>query len=278
MFKTIRVAASAAAAAFLCIGNSAAATEAETPNQVSPASAAATATPITATPITAPVIAEAPVKVEQAVIPANFTILPTAGSADAALTPGRIRPDRPSAVAPAPVAVAEPARAPAAGTPPVLLAAPEAAAAPARVAATAGTRRNLDDLVVEHAAAEIDDEQFQCLASAVYFESRGEPLAGQLAVAEVILNRVDSGRFRATICDVVKQPSQFSFVRRGVIPQPKRETAAWQRAVAVAHIAMNNLHDVTGDDSLFFHATYVNPGWGRPARRIARIGNHIFYR
>jgi spore germination cell wall hydrolase CwlJ-like protein len=136
----------------------------------------------------------------------------------------------------------------------------------------------LDDLVVEHAAAEIDDEQFQCLASAVYFESRGEPLAGQLAVAEVILNRVDSGRFRATICDVVKQPSQFSFVRRGVIPQPKRETAAWQRAVAVAHIAMNNLHDVTGDDSLFFHATYVNPNWGRPARRIARIGNHIFYR
>jgi spore germination cell wall hydrolase CwlJ-like protein len=130
--------------------------------------------------------------------------------------------------------------------------------------------------VAQHAAVETDDEQFECLASAVYFESRGEPLEGQLAVAEVILNRVASGRFRSTICDVVKQPSQFSFVRRGVIPEAPRGSAAWQRAVAIAHIALRDLADVTGDRSLFFHATYVNPGWGRP--RIARIGNHIFYR
>ena len=61
-----------------------------------------------------------------------------------------------------------------------------------------------------------------------------------------------------------------------MIPAAPRENAAWHRAVAIAHIAINNLADATGDESLFFHATYVNPRWGRP--RIARIGNHIFYR
>jgi spore germination cell wall hydrolase CwlJ-like protein len=258
MFKTIRVAGFAAAAAFLCSGNSAAA--ATNQDQVNPAAhaAAAAPTPITAT-IDAPVGAGAPAaKVGQAIVPANFSIVTDHSSADTALTPGRTRPDRPSAAAPAPLAAAEPAP------------------AAAGVTAAAGARRSLNDLVAEHAGAELDEEQFQCLASAVYFESRGEPLDGQLAVAEVILNRVKSGRFRSTVCDVVKQPSQFSFVRRGVIPQPKRETAAWQRAVAIAHIALNDLADVTGENSLFFHATYVNPGWGRP--RIAKIGNHIFYR
>jgi hypothetical protein len=254
MFKTIRVAGLAAAAAFLCTGSSAAASETNVQPPVSPAvhaAAAAPANPVSAETPAAPAPEQAPL--QQAVVPAEFNMVADHSTADTALTPGRTRPDRPSATAPAPLP------APSAG-----------------VTAAAGARRSLDDLVAEHAGAEIGDEAFQCLASAVYFESRGEPLAGQLAVAEVILNRVKSGRFRSTICDVVKQPSQFSFVRRGVIPEPKRETAAWQRAVAIAHIAMNDLHDVTGEESLFFHATYVNPGWGRP--RIARIGNHIFYR
>ena len=259
MFKTILAAGFAAAAAFLCSSNSAAAaTNQDQVNPAAHAAAAAAPTPITATPA-APATADAPAaKVGQAIVPANFSIVTDHSSADTALTPGRTRPDRPSAAAPAPLAAAEPAP------------------APAGVTAAAGGRRSLNDLGAEHAGAELNEEQFQCLASAVYFESRGEPLDGQLAVAEVILNRVKSGRFRSTICDVVKQPSQFSFVRRGVIPQPKRETAAWQRAVAIAHIALNDLADVTGENSLFFHATYVNPGWGRP--RIAKIGNHIFYR
>jgi len=143
-------------------------------------------------------------------------------------------------------------------------------------AAAPAARRPLAELVAEHSGTAGTGEEFDCLASAVYYESRGEPLDGQLAVAEVILNRVRSGRFRSTVCDVVKQPSQFSFVRRGVIPSAPRESAAWQRAAAIAHIAMNDLADATGDESLFFHATYVNPRWGRP--RVARIGNHIFYR
>lgn len=250
MLKTIRVAGFAAAAAFLCAGNSAAASEATIQAQANPAAHAAAAAPVTPLETNAPA-ADA----QQAVVPALPAPIADHSTADTALTPGRARPDRSEAIAPAPLP------APAAG-----------------VTAAAGTRRSLNDLVAEHAGADTSDEQFECLASAVYFESRGEPLEGQLAVAEVILNRVKSGRFRSTICDVVKQPSQFSFVRRGVIPAAPRHSAAWTRAVAIAHIAMQDLHDVTGEDSLFFHATYVSPAWGRPARRIARIGNHIFYR
>jgi|GEM_PF-474723 len=251
MFKTIRVAAYAAAAAFLCTANSAAASQAASEiSRANPAAQAAATAPATPLMIDAPIAAA-----EQAIIPAPAAIAAAPVDADTALTPGRVRPDRAGTVEAAPIT----ARAPG-------------------VTAAAGERRDLDDLVAEHGAAPIADEQFECLASAVYFESRGEPLAGQLAVAEVILNRVKSGRFRATICDVVKQPSQFSFVRRGAIPEAPRHSAAWSRAVAIAHIALNDLHDVTGDNSLFFHATYVNPAWGRPARRIARIGNHIFYR
>ena len=94
----------------------------------------------------------------------------------------------------------------------------------------------------------------------------------------MILNRVRSGRFRSTFCDVFTQPIQFSLVSGGRIPEPNRASAAWARAVAIARIAIDDLHDVTGEDSLFFHATYVRPSWGRSSARIARIGNHIFYR
>jgi hypothetical protein len=258
MLKTIRVAGFAAAAAFLCAANSAAAQDISADTQAAPAALAAE-TPVTPTATNpssitpAPVLIATPAPAEAAALPAPVA---EQSKADGVVTPGRGRPDRQEAVAaPAPTATPN-----------------------AGIVANAGLRRGLDDLVAEHAGVEVNDEQFQCLASAVYFESRGEPLAGQLAVAEVILNRVKSGRFRDTICDVVKQPSQFSFVRRGVIPTPARQSSAWERAVAIAHIALNDLHDVTGEDSLFFHATYVNPGWGRQSRRIARIGNHIFYR
>ncbi len=196
-------------------------------------------------------------------VPADFSIRP-----DAATVPSPLGTNAPIAARPTLSPV--PAPVPADAT------IPAPASSAVRPAVVEGARRSLSDLVSEHAASDTDDEQFDCLARAVYFESRGEPLEGQLAVAEVILNRVASGRFRSTICDVVRQPSQFSFVRRGQIPSVPRDNAAWHRAVAIARIALDNLHDVTGDDSLFFHATYVRPNWGRP--RIARIGRHIFYR
>lgn len=135
--------------------------------------------------------------------------------------------------------------------------------------------RSLADLVEDYAAAETPDEETECLARAVYFESKGEPLSGQLTVAEVVINRSESGRFPASICGVVRQPSQFSFVRRGHIPQPP-SNGQWRTAVAIARIAMQDLADGSAPRALFFHARHVRPGWR--LTRVAAVGNHIFYR
>jgi spore germination cell wall hydrolase CwlJ-like protein len=116
----------------------------------------------------------------------------------------------------------------------------------------------------------------RCLATAIYFESKGEPLAGQLAVAQVILNRTESGRWADSACGVIMQPSQFSFVRGGRAPTP-RETESWAVAQAVALIAMSESWRAVVGDATHFHATRVNPNWAGK-RRVATIGRHIFYR
>lgn len=138
-------------------------------------------------------------------------------------------------------------------------------------------RRLLSDLVADHMNAETAGAEHECLAGAVYFESKGESLQGQLSVAEVVLNRSRSGRFPASICGVVTQRSQFSFIRGGRFPPIARSTAAWRKAVAIAHIAMRDLADGPAPRALFFHATRVSPGW-RGLTRVATIGNHVFYR
>ncbi len=122
--------------------------------------------------------------------------------------------------------------------------------------------------------AEIDPE-LRCLAGAVYFESRGESLSGQLAVAHVVINRAQSGRFPKSLCGVVHQPSQFSFVRGGKMPAV-RNPAQWNNAVAIAQIARNGSWKNHAPGALFFHARYVSPNWRKT--RIAQIDNHIFYR
>jgi spore germination cell wall hydrolase CwlJ-like protein len=119
------------------------------------------------------------------------------------------------------------------------------------------------------------DSELHCLAVGIYYESKGEPLAGQLAVAEVILNRASSGRFARSVCGVLKQRGQFSFVRGGVLPTPPNN-AQWRRAMAVAQVARNDLWDSPVDDALYFHARYVSPGWRRT--RVGTVGNHVFYR
>ena len=135
----------------------------------------------------------------------------------------------------------------------------------------------LAELVAGHAADTPLDPESECLARAVYWESRGEPLSGQLAVAEVVINRARSGRFAPTLCGVVRQPYQFSFVRRGAIPEPPRSSRDWHRAVAIARIATDRLAEGGAPNALFFHARRINPGWRR-LTRIATVGNHVFYR
>ena len=132
-------------------------------------------------------------------------------------------------------------------------------------------------MVAAQAAIETADPEQDCLANAVYFEARGEPLEGQLAVAEVVLNRAGSGRYPTTICAVVTQPAQFSFVRRGVIPRADRASEAWRRAVAVARIAQSRATRMLPDNVLWYHANYVSPSWGRRLDRNTQIGLHIFY-
>jgi spore germination cell wall hydrolase CwlJ-like protein len=119
------------------------------------------------------------------------------------------------------------------------------------------------------------DPELRCLAGAVYFESRGESLAGQLAVAHVVINRANSGRFPKSLCGVVHQPSQFSFVRGGKMPAI-RNTGQWNNAVAIAQIARDGSWKNQAPGALFFHARYVSPGWRKT--RVASIDNHIFYR
>ena len=134
---------------------------------------------------------------------------------------------------------------------------------------------NLSQLVSSIDSADLDDADTRCLANAVYFESRGESLPGQLAVAHVVINRAKSGRFPTTLCGVVHQPSQFSFVRRGKMPAV-RNAVQWSNALAIAQIARDDSWQNRAPGALFFHARYVSPGWRKT--RIAQIDNHIFYR
>ncbi|MEG3168879.1 cell wall hydrolase [Sphingomonas sp. LB3N6] len=119
------------------------------------------------------------------------------------------------------------------------------------------------------------DDALQCLAGAIYFESKGEPLTGQLAVAEVIINRAKSGRFPTDVCAVVKQRGQFSFVRGGQIPTITKG-ASYRTAVAVAKVALASAWNSPADKALYFNTPDRRPSVR--AIKVASIGNHVFYR
>jgi spore germination cell wall hydrolase CwlJ-like protein len=122
------------------------------------------------------------------------------------------------------------------------------------------------------------DEQTNCLATAVYFEARGETVEGQLAVAKVVMNRAASGRYPSDWCSVVKQPYQFSFVRHGEFPAADTNCQAWKKAEAVAELAVANVVPTLSDDVLWYHADYVAPSWRNNLQEVQKIGAHIFYR
>lgn len=133
-------------------------------------------------------------------------------------------------------------------------------------------------LVQKYATNAALDQETNCLATAVYFEARGESLEGQLAVAHVVMNRASSGRYPPDWCGVVKQPAQFSFVRHGEFPYVDTNSASWQRAEAVAELAAANVVPSVGSDVLWYHADYVAPAWRRSLQEVQQIGAHIFYR
>ena len=122
------------------------------------------------------------------------------------------------------------------------------------------------------------DEQTNCLATAVYFEARGESLEGQLAVARVVMNRAASGKYPPSWCATIKQPAQFSFVRHGEFPAVNTNCDAWRKAEGIARLAAANVVPSLSNDVLWYHATYVAPSWGQRLSRVQQIGAHIFYR
>jgi spore germination cell wall hydrolase CwlJ-like protein len=137
--------------------------------------------------------------------------------------------------------------------------------------------RPLHDMIISFVDYGNQSAEEMCLAKAVYFEARGESEEGQLAVAQVVLNRAASGVYPPTICGVVTQPAQFSFVHGGSMPAPDTSSACWRKALAIAEIASKRLAPTVATNVLWYHATYVSPAWGRQHVRVAQIGTHIFY-
>jgi spore germination cell wall hydrolase CwlJ-like protein len=124
-----------------------------------------------------------------------------------------------------------------------------------------------------------------CLARNIYFESRGESVAGQHAVADVTMNRVASKRFPDSVCAVVHEKrwdairkrdvGAFSWTELGPLPKPKGKP--WKRAMSVAVAAYDDdgINQVPG--ALFYHAERITPRWSRTKKLVAVIGSHKFY-
>lgn len=145
---------------------------------------------------------------------------------------------------------------------------------PARKAAAPMSLQALVTAITDLPAIELSPE-LRCLATAVYFESRGEPLEGQLAVAQVIRNRTVAGDWPHKICGVVYQPKQFSFTSDSHPDQPSRQSL-WRIAQAIALIAATDNWADLVQNATHFHATRVSPRWAN-LRKVSTIGNHVFY-
>jgi spore germination cell wall hydrolase CwlJ-like protein len=130
----------------------------------------------------------------------------------------------------------------------------------------------------------VREKQEKCLAEAVYFEARGEPVRGQIAVAQVVMNRVFSGFYPTSVCGVVYQNAghhlacQFTFACDG-IPDVVREPEAWVRARKIAKATLDGqlwLPEVA--KSTHYHAYWVHPSWVHEMKKMYKLGVHTFYR
>ncbi len=119
------------------------------------------------------------------------------------------------------------------------------------------------------------DSELECMAKVVHHEAANQSLQGQLAVAQLILNRVKSPLFPKTICAVVNQPGQFFSTRAW--PAPVR-SPRWHTSVAIARIAREANMPEIAPGALFYHASYVSPSWSKRRVKVGRIGENVFYR
>lgn len=139
----------------------------------------------------------------------------------------------------------------------------------------------------EYKVANVSDAQKQllCLAKNIYWEAASEPFEGKVAVAQVTLNRVASGQFANTVCDVVYQKStfydktvcQFSWFCEPHHTVRKMNDKLYNESLDVAKMVMfEGFRLPSLKDALYYHADYVNPRWRKV--KLAQIGRHIFYR
>lgn len=127
------------------------------------------------------------------------------------------------------------------------------------------------------------EAETKCLAAAVYYEAAGEPMVGQRAVAQVVLNRLRNPRYPKTICGVVYQGSdrptgcQFSFTCDGSLRR-QPSVASWARAVSVANSVLNGASSAEVGQATHYHTLAVFPAWAPELAKIGIIGHHVFYR
>jgi spore germination cell wall hydrolase CwlJ-like protein len=114
-----------------------------------------------------------------------------------------------------------------------------------------------------------------CLAKNIYHEARGEPLEGQLAVAQVTVNRVASGKFQNTVCGVVYAHHQFSWTNSGT--KKVKNTKAWRAALDISRAVLTKSVHLPHFPALYFHTRQTKPYWAKTRTRVAVIGNHVFY-
>jgi spore germination cell wall hydrolase CwlJ-like protein len=143
--------------------------------------------------------------------------------------------------------------------------------------------------IAKSTTAEHTYNDVMCLAKNIYFEARGSNLADQIAVANVVLNRVNDNRYPNTVCDVVKQgirdkagnmvrhKCQFSWYCDGK-SDTMRNTKEKEKAIELAKDVILGRHTDVTEGATHYHATYVNPDWARSLQKVRHIGVHIFYR
>lgn len=132
-------------------------------------------------------------------------------------------------------------------------------------------------------AQRLERAESHCLAQAIYYEARGESLPGQIAVAEVVLNRKQSKYYPNSICGVVfqndhmKNRCQFSFACDGKTDNPPQGDV-WRRAKALADYVLRDERIRLTDAATHYHADYVSPAWATKLDMTVKIGRHVFYR
>ena len=148
---------------------------------------------------------------------------------------------------------------------------------------TAPLALTYDDAMLAALPTPTGDAQWECLSQALYFEARGESVRGIFAVGEVILNRVDSGAYPGSICNVINQGTgakfrcQFSYTCDGRAEEI-HEPAAFDRVAKVARLLLDGAPRDLTDGATHYHTQNVNPSWARRFPQTASIGSHVFYR